>query len=233
MKREQLQIENVFDKFIKHGSQMFIAMRLAPSEEEHTASYYKFMAPRSGSTIVDLGCGIGGLGHYMTMIDPSLKFLNVVNDGALIEEMKRRGRDCIHASFEKTGIESGIADNVMFNESIGHGELSSTLKEAARLLKDYGVMTIKDFAPASIDMETLDFSSWGYKVRRPDLVISEAYKQGFFLDTLCHPMPYRIHWNEIMFDDDDSKSVLGENHYDFPIFQVLYKFVKAPTNGRA
>lgn len=90
----------VFDEFEKHGAQMFICARLAPTEEEHMIAYYKFMQPKRGATIVDMGCGIGGFGHYIQRIDPSIKIINVTNEPRLINKMQELGRPCTEDSFE-------------------------------------------------------------------------------------------------------------------------------------
>lgn len=225
-------LKAVFEEFIKHGAQMFIGMRLAPTEEEHAAAYYTFMQPKEDAVIVDLGCGIGGCGHYLQQIDPSLNVINVVNEPSLIEYMKHVGRECVLASYDDTGFSDEIADNVMFNESIGYGDLDSVLKEAARILKTGGTLTIKDFSPLDPSKEEVEFDEWDYRSRRPDLVLAAAYKHGLHVEIVCHPRAYMEHWDKIMGENPDVQRVIGEDPKLLPICQTLYKFVKGSLRGR-
>lgn len=222
----------VFDEFVRNGAQMFVGMRLAPTEEQHTAIYYNFMQPNQNAVVVDLGCGIGGCGYHLQQIDPSLRVINVVNEPSLIAYMQSLGRECVEASYENTGLPDGIADNVMFNESIGYGDLDAVLAEASRLLKAGGRLTIKDFSPIDQTKEEVEFDEWDYRSKRPDLVISLAYKHGFHVEMLFHPSIYMDHWDEIMGDNPDVKRVLGDDPKLLPICQTLYKFVKGNLSGR-
>ena len=60
MKDEGKQLLSVvFSDFMQNGANMFVATRLATTEEEHAMVYYHFMRPQPNSVIVDLGCGSG------------------------------------------------------------------------------------------------------------------------------------------------------------------------------
>lgn len=201
-------------------------MRIGESEEEHCLNYYKFMAPKKNALIVDLGCGAGGFGHYMQQIDKSLRFINVVNDQDLIDYMNSVGRVCVKCSFDNTFLPDECADNVVFNESIGHGELQNVLKEASRLLKKHGVLTIKDFSPTNPSDEIIDFSEWKYVCSREDRVIHAASENGLSLDSIIHPFEYRKHWDLLMSDDENVTRVVGGDQNAIKVRQVLYKFVK-------
>lgn len=229
----QLVTSPVFDRFIKHGAQMFVGMRLAPTEEQHSAVYYNFMQPKDGAVIVDLGCGVGGCGYYLQQINPTLRVINVVNEPSLIKYMRELGRECVEASFENTGLSAGIADHVMFNESIGHGDLSAVLGEAARLLKSGGTLIIKDFSPLEQAQKELVFDEWAYTVRRPDLVVATAYKHGFSVETVCHPPAYTDHAFMLIGNEPDVQRAMGFSPKDFPISQTLYRFIKGNAHGRA
>jgi ubiquinone/menaquinone biosynthesis C-methylase UbiE len=223
----------VFDEFVKHGSEMFCGMRLAPTELEHCQIYYDFMNPPTGATVVDLGCGIGGCGAYLQKIDPSLEIINVVNEAPLIAEMKRLGRVCINASFENTPLPNNFADVVMFNESIGYGDLGKVLKEASRLLKIGGILTIKDFSPLDPSKEVIGFDEWDYYSHRPDIVLNVAYRNNLSIDKLQQPKIYMDHWDKIMGDNMDAKRVLGEDTKLLPLSQTLYRFIKGNLSGRS
>lgn len=220
----------VFDEFEKNGAQMFICARLAPSEEEHMLAYYGFMQTKHGATVVDMGCGIGGFGHYLRKIDPSIEVINVTNDPKLIEKMEALGRPCVNASFEVTTLPDESADNVVFNESIGYGNLDALMRESSRLLKPGGCLVIKDFSPLHADMEEVDYEAWDYRSKRPDIVLSTAYKHGLNMEVVWHPKIHMDHWNSFMCGNKDMAEVWGENKV-LPLCQTLYRFVKGPLHG--
>lgn len=223
---KHLALSTVFDRFVRHGAQMFIGMRLAPTEEQHVYAYNSFMQPKHNAVIVDLGCGIGGCGHYLQQMSPSLRVINVVNEPSLIAYMQRLGRECVEASFENTGLPDAIADNVMFNESIGHGDLDAVLAEAARLLKPGGTLTIKDFSPLDPAKEEIFFDEWDYRVKRPDLVLSAAYKQGLHVEVMYHPYAYTDHAYMLIGEEPDVQRAMGTEPSHMPICQTMYKFTK-------
>lgn len=220
----------VFDEFEKNGAQMFICARLAPTEEQHAVVYHDFMRPPAGSLIVDMGCGIGGLGHYLQIIDPTLRIVNVTNEPRLIERLKELTRYYVDASFESTGLPDGLADYVMFNESIGYGDLDALMAESARILKDGGKLIIKDFSPLRSSDEVVDYEAWDYRSKRPDIVLSAAYKQGLNAEVLWHPVTYMQHWNEFMCANTDMLEVWGKDKV-LPLCQTMYKFTKGDLRG--
>jgi len=222
----------VFDAFTQNGANMFIATRLAPTEQEHAALYYNFMRPKAYSIIVDLGCGSGECGALLQNIDPTLQVINVVNDKTLIQYMTNVRRVCVQASFEDTPLPTGCADYVMFNESIGHGDLDKALSEAARVLCAGGELFVKDFTPVDSGKETISFDSWGYKIHRQDLFISTAYKHGFNLVAVKHPKMYTKYWFDII-AENNIEYVCDYDRHDMPLCVVLYKFVKGGLNGQS
>lgn len=227
-------LADVFRAFIKNGANMFIATRLAPTEEEHIQQYYGFMRPKPNAVVVDLGCGTGECGALLQKIDPSLLVINVVNDDALIEYMTNLRRVCVNASFESTPLPSGCADNVMFNESIGYGDLDAVFKEAGRLLKDGGVVTIKDFTVIDPASPNVFLENWSYTIRQPSEYIEAAYRNGFSVEAMIHPPSYTKHWFEIMEKSEEAKeSALRHDPKNLPLCTVLYRLVKGHLSGRS
>jgi ubiquinone/menaquinone biosynthesis C-methylase UbiE len=227
-------LSSVFKAFMANNCNLFNATRLAPTEKEHVEKYYKFMCPPKNSLIVDLGCGSGEYGHLFQMIDSSLRIINVVNDNALINLMQSLGRVCVNASFEKTGLESETADIVMFNESIGHGDIDALLKEAYRLLKPNGILTIKDFSIITPKSKSIYLDSWGYAIHQPPLYLAAAYHNGFSVEKLEHPPLYTKHWFDIIEKSKEAKkSALLHDPKNLPLCTVLYKFKKGNLNGES
>ena len=230
----QEHLSPVFEAFLRNGAGMFVAARLAPTEQEHANVYYRFMSPAKGAVIVDLGCGSGQCGALLKEIDPSLEVINVVNDSALIDYMNGKGRLCVNASFEDVPLPSKIADFVLCNEAIGHGDLDKVFQEAHRLLKDGGVMVIKDFSITDTAKETLDLSSWQYQARQPSEFVAAAYRNGLSVQTLLHPPMYMRHWFDIM---ESEQSVVASaalhDPKDLPLCMSLYRLIKGPLHGKS
>lgn len=224
----------VFQHFMDNGAYLFNAARLAPTEEEHCKLYYEFVQPAEGALIVDLGCGVGEVGAWFNKFDPSLRLMNVVNDEMLVGHMKSVGRVCVNRSMDDTGLIGGMADNVMFNESIGHVSLAAAFKEAARLLRSGGVLTIKDFSPVSPATSRLHLDQWGYTIHSPEDFICEAIKAGFSVQALIHPPMFTKHWYDIMEKSEVAReSAMLHNPDELPICMVMYRFIKGELNGRA
>lgn len=224
----------VFQHFMDNGAYLFNAARLAPTEEEHCQLYYEFVQPKQGSLIVDLGCGSGEVGAWFRKFDPSLLVMNVVNDDSLIHKMLELGRECINSSMDATPLPDSVADNVMFNESIGHVSLVAAFREAARLLRTGGVLTIKDFSPVSPATSRLHLDHWGYTIHSPEDFICEAVKAGFSVQALIHPPMFTKHWYDIMDKSEVAReSAMLHNPDELPICMVMYRFIKGELNGRA
>lgn len=224
----------VFQQFMENGAYLFNAARLAPTEEEHCRLYYDFVHPEPNALIVDLGCGSGEVGAWFNKLDPSLRVMNVVNDDTLIKHMRELGRVCLNKSMDDTELPGGAADNVMFNESIGHVRLGAAFKEAARLLKPGGTLTIKDFSINDHSLPWLHLEQWGYTIHRPEDFIREAHHAGFSVQALIHPPMFTKHWHDIMEKSDVAKdSAMLHNPDELPICMVLYRFVKGDLDGRS
>jgi SAM-dependent methyltransferase len=224
----------VFSAFMQNGANMFIATRLAPTEAEHISQYYSFMHPKPYSVVVDLGCGSGECGALLQGIDPTLRVINVVNDQALIDYMVSKRRICINSSFENTPLPDGCADYVMFNESIGYGDLDAVFQEAHRLLQDGGVVTIKDFTVIDPLDSHVFLENWSYTIRQPSEYIAAAYRSGFSVEAMLHPPSYTKHWFEIMEQSEAAKeSALRHDPKNLPLCTVLYRLVKGKLSGRS
>jgi len=231
---EVTKVSSVFDDFMSNGAFLFNATRLAPTEGEHCRLYYEFVQPKQGALIVDLGSGIGEVGAWFREFDPTLRVVNIVNDESLILHMIENGRECIRCSMDDTPIPAGVADNVMFNESIGHVSLKAAFKEAAKLLKDGGVLTIKDFSITSPIVPDLHLGSWDYSIRQPEMFITEAYSHGFSLQAMVHPPMFTKHWFDIIEKGGAAKrSAMMHDPAKLPLCTVLYRFVKGSLDGRS
>jgi SAM-dependent methyltransferase len=225
---------SVFDHFMENGAFLFNATRLASSEQEHCRLYYDFVQPASGSFIVDLGCGVGEVGAWFQHFNPTLSVLNVVNDPALIRQMKFWGRRCLNKSMDATDLPDAVADIVMFNESIGYVPLDAAFKEAARILCSGGVLAIKDFSITDPKKKTIHLADWDYSIRQPEDFIRAATEAGFSVQAMLHPPMFTKHWYDIMDKSEVARvSAMQHDPSKLPLCTALYRFVKGELDGRS
>ena len=229
-----LESEDVFDAFIANGAYMFNATRLAPTEHEHVQIYYDFLQPKNNDLIIDMGCGSGEYGYKLNQIDPSLRVINITNNAKMITFMENENRECIYTSYENTTLPDKVADIVMFNESIGHIDLPTIFLEVSRILKDNGILVIKDFSITNPFEINIHLENWNYIIRQPAELIYVASQFGFNIETLVHPDIYIKHWYDLMNNSTVIKqSALQHDPEDLPLCTALYRFIKGGLNGRS
>jgi len=132
-------------EYLKHGLTVFNAAMLGESEKEHVAALVELIRPPKRAVVVDMGCGVGGVSRLMKEHLPEASFYGVTNVQRQIEAINDLGGVVpVFADYHVVPLTSGVADVVMFNESIGYGNLKVLLREASRLLKDGGAIAIKD-----------------------------------------------------------------------------------------
>lgn len=161
-------------EFISRGMKLFQASLCLGDEETTCRQLHRAYRVPLGATVIDLGAGIGGVGHYFKQIDPTLQITSVTNDAAQIESMLP-GSTPRFATMTRTGLDSGIADVVMFNESIGYGDLNTNLAEAMRLLKPEGILGIKTLFVPDHPEQTYA----GYVTCAPIALQHAAFEAGF------------------------------------------------------
>ena len=217
-----------------NGHNMFIATRLGRTEKQHAATYYNFMAPQSGSVIVDMGSGIGEHGAYFSAFDPTLVVINIVNDEILIEKMISLGRHCVHTSYTDTKLPDESVDIVMFNESLGYEPLADSFKEAFRILRPNGEVVIKDFSITDPKISAFELDKWGYSIRKDYEIIKAAEDAGLSLLALFHPTYYMQHWDDLHAANEHVEASVKLHHpSELPLCTSLIKFKKGTLNGRA
>lgn len=151
--------EQETDEYLKHGLFCFNAAMLGQDDKSHVEKIYELAQIPKGAVIVDMGAGAGGLITLMREIDETIKGYGVTNVNRQFEIMSKGGKvEPVLCDYHDVPIAPESADVVVFNESIGYGNLKILLKEAWRLLKKGGVTVIKDG-----EAETMRFSDiWQY-----------------------------------------------------------------------
>lgn len=182
--------------FLDAGMTVFQGAMLAASEADHCRRLYDLFQPTG--TVVDLGCGIGGVLAAFAAINPDLELIGVTNS----PEQQRRGLPGIRielADMAATGLPDACADLVMFNESFGYAPARQLLDEAARLLRPGGRLAIKDFAfeahnPVIGQCER----RWGYTVHEPEALALYAQRAGFAPVVQRHLAADFARWHRFM-----------------------------------
>lgn len=155
---------------------VFQIHRLAKEEAAHVAMLLHYLAPPLHSKVLDMGCGVGTVARLMKQLRPDLTFVlqNISQEQLnLCPDFKK-----ICGDFHSTAAQNEEFDVVMFNYSIGHGDLPTLLNEAKRLLKKGGVLFIYDLCGP--DLPALE-----YRLHSTEELVSCA--RGFSLDFLLSP----------------------------------------------
>ena len=141
----QSSYEDETHEYLRHGLTVFNAAMLGETEESHVDALLELIKPPSGAVVVDMGCGVGGVSRLMGKRDPKATFFGVTNVLAQVEAISQLGGVTpIYSDYHKVPLPDGFADVVMFNESIGYGDIETLLGESFRLLKPGGCLAIKD-----------------------------------------------------------------------------------------
>lgn len=164
-------------EYLNHGLTVFNAAMLADTEEGHVQTLANMIGMRDGLTVVDMGCGVGGVSGLLKGMFPASDFYGVTNVQAQADVMAMAGDvQPVLCDFHSVPLDGGVADVVMFNESIGYGRLPELLIEATRLLKPGGVIAIKDGVSKTGKTEWSDV--WRWATFEQGLIDAVAVRQG-------------------------------------------------------
>jgi SAM-dependent methyltransferase len=131
-----------------------------------------------------------------------MNYLGVTNSATQHAHVTATGLDCLLGDFANVPVNDGIADVVMFNETIGYGDLTALLEEALRLLQPGGVLFIKDF-----DAPSRYFSAdWCYHLTPATLVLQELSSLGFENIVMQSPIADYDRFNKFMVENQYMKA---------------------------
>ena len=181
-------------EYLGHGIRVIQAGMFGSTEAAHAYELYRMISPPKGARVIDMGCGVGEIGRLFLEIDPTVKYLGVTNSATQQAHVTAAGLSCRLGDFASVPVKDGVADVVMFNESIGYGDLTTLLKEAFRLLQPGGVLFIKDW-DAPLRSLSVD---WGYQLTPATAVLQELSGLGFENTVMQSPMANYDRYNKFM-----------------------------------
>lgn len=117
------------EAFERTGSRLLQIHRFAETDEEHAEILLNIFEPPYGSTIADVGCGVGRLAELIWKLRPDLSF-------TLINKSKEQldmcaGFDRILGTAESLPIKS--VDAIMATYVLGHVDLEKFVSECVRV----------------------------------------------------------------------------------------------------
>lgn len=194
-------------EYIKHGFFAFNAALLGDTVEEHLHNFCKLLEvdvrPVEGF-MADMGAGIGAVPTYIKRhYQPDLQAFGVTNVLAQARAMLDFGAVTpLLCDYHEVPLPDNSCGLVLFNETIGYGNLVKLLREAKRLLNKSGKIFIKDYVLPSADQY---FSSaWNYRLYREGDIDQVAGDLGMTVvdsrEVPCNRAPFLrfVYENEIM-----------------------------------
>jgi SAM-dependent methyltransferase len=183
------------------GTSVFQLQRLAPTEAGHVAALLEAFDLPPGATVLDAGCGVGGVAVHMKTARPDLDLI-LLNVSRAQLGMCPAGFRTIAADFHEIPLEPASVDVVMFLYTMGYGFLPRVLSEAARVLRPGGSVCIYDLTTEGTSERLI--AAAGYKAHTIERIREVAEDAGLTVDRCDTP--------EVFFTDHFEK-IAGP---DFP-----------------
>jgi SAM-dependent methyltransferase len=172
----------------------------------------------SGSTLVDLGCGMAGPALWMAR-ESGARLIGVDLSAAAVEQASLRAAQVglaeqarfVVGSFAETGLEAGSADGVMSEDALQYApSKEAAMSEAARILRRGGrlVFTTYELVPEAAAKAPV---LWTDPVEdyRP-IVTKAGFKVDAYEEVPGWPEPMTTTYSTILGVGEDLKREMGE-----------------------
>ena len=185
------------DEYLKNGLTLFQCRLYGNNEQEHIRNYCSWLKPNG--VVVDMGSGVGAMGAGMVVECRGIDaVINVTNSQIQADYIAQHGGRVICRDFHSVPeIPNETVDFVMFNETIGYGDMARLFKESCRMLRPKGRVVIKDFAPL-LPNEHTDLIGWEYKVAPLHEVIQAAADTNLRCTLFSLPLVSSHIWEKFM-----------------------------------
>lgn len=165
------------------GTRILQIHRLAETEQGHAEALLRWLDPREGVTVLDAGCGVGGVAEAMSAARPDLRFV-LLNASASQLAMCPPQFARIEADFHDIPMPDRCMDVVMFCYCLGHSLIEDLFAEAARIVKPGGVVFAYDLVHKGIGAVLPEVQYMAYSSAS---ILAAAARAGLMLDR--HEVP--------------------------------------------
>jgi ubiquinone/menaquinone biosynthesis C-methylase UbiE len=176
-------VAEVSRQLVESGNTVLQIHRLAESQAEHVRALLKFFDPPADAHILDVGCGVGGVAHFMDAARPDLQFTLLNNSAEQLALCPPRF-ETLCADVHDIPLPDACMDATMICYALGHTELEKALDECARVTRPDGLLFIYDLTGEDSRrlIEVLDFEA--YTTER---IAAAATQAGYTLDEMLIP----------------------------------------------
>ena len=180
---DDVEVGRVTRTLVDHGHSILQSHKLGMTDIAHVRVLLDYFDPPQDAHVLDVGCGVGEVAEYMSVMRSDLQFTLLNISGAQLEmappEMAK-----VRADMHALPFPAGSFDAVMFCYSLGHGLLDQCIAEAARVLRPGGVLFIYDIATE--DHEYL-IDHVGYRPHSDQEVVEAAERHGLTAEVVESP----------------------------------------------
>jgi ubiquinone/menaquinone biosynthesis C-methylase UbiE len=133
---------------------VFNIFQLSQDETEHCDELIKMFSIPSGSTVLDVGSGVGFFAGRLAESDPTLQVVCLNNNSY---QLSCTPGCCIRmlADMHEIPVQNKEFDVVVCSYTMGFGRIYQFLQEARRVLVDGGVMWVYDMEGSSVILRKL------------------------------------------------------------------------------
>lgn len=213
------------DEYLKHGLTVFQCRLFGDSEQAHIKNYCAWFKPTG--VVVDMGAGVGAMGMGIQRLCPDVSLIvNVTNSPVQAEYIEKAGGYAVLRDYHDVPeVLDACADFVMFNETLGYGNLQKLMQESSRMLCLGGRLVIKDFSPVK-PADFTDLTGWGYKVPPVHEVVGAAAAAGLRCTVFAIPAVSGSLWEEFM---QESKMAEWHGTVSYPLDSSVYVFERVES----
>ena len=175
-------VAQVTRQLVDAGNTVFQIHRLAESQSDHVGELLSFFEPGKGASILDVGCGVGGVADLMSKSRPDLQFTLLNNSAEQLAICPPQFKT-ICADAHDMPVPSESLDAVMICYAIGHMDIERALKECSRVTKKGGMLYLYDLTADECRL----IDAFGCEAFSTKRIISSAAEAGYLLDKIFAP----------------------------------------------